>query len=270
MVKAQDKNGKDITPHLQKRFHNFLSSLSDVLVDITALEVNTMVVEEISVNKFIPWEAYRDVYLISEQNLEKQQIHLSLRPHYLNLRKKLETEYCAYLLEDKTLQKETSELRRYYESLGDPLLELNTQTIKLPNPLNPDANLTAEIEKIQTFLENGRSLRCLRKLIELKVALDNRSMALKKIKVTEPETAENAVTTDIVYAQTIIQMDGDIINRYNQNLFEHKHKDIMLEIHKQGVSAGGKQWHGLLEFMVNLVELLTIQHSSRKELLNRN
>lgn len=270
MVKAQDKNRKDITPRLQKNFHNFLSSLSDVLVDITALEVNTMVVEEITANKFIPWEAYRDIYLISGQELEKKHIHSSLRPRYLNLRKKLEMEYCAYLLEEETLPREASELRKYYESLGEPSVELDIQVTKLPNPLNPTANLATEIEKIQTLLENGRFLRCLRKLMELKVALDHQNMALKSIRVTKSGNSEDVVATDIIYAQTIIQMDGDIINRYNQNLFEHEHKDIILDIHKQGVTAGGKQWYGLLEFMVNLVELLIVQRSSRKESFNRN
>lgn len=270
MVKAQDKNGNEVTPYGRKNFHNFLNSLSDVLIDITALEVNTMVVEEITANKFVPWEAYRDIYLISEPYLASQQIHPSLRLRYLKLRKNLEMEYCAYLLENETSPREASELRNYYESLADASSEVDERNTQLPNPLNPNANPAVEIEKIQNLLENGRFLRCLRKVRELKEALDNQNRALEKLGVAKSGDLENTVTTDIIYAQTIIQMDGDIINRYNQKLFDHEHKDIILDIHKQGVTAGEKQWHGLLEFMVSLVEWLMGERSSRKESLNRN
>jgi fructosamine-3-kinase len=51
--------------------------LGEVLIDITALEVNTMVVERITGDKFIAWEAYRDIYPISQDYLEQQEIHES-------------------------------------------------------------------------------------------------------------------------------------------------------------------------------------------------
>lgn len=270
MVKARDKNGKEVSPDLRRNFHNFLNSLSDALIDITALEVNTMVVEEITANKFIPWEAYRDIYLISERHLERKQIYSSLQPRYLDLRKKLEMEYCAYLLENETSQKEVSDLMNYYESLSDPAVIVDADHTRLPNPLNPTSNPAAEIAKVQNLLENGRFLRCLRKLIELKVALDNQNTALKKLAATNSENLEAKAVTDVIYAQTIIQMDGDIINRYNQRIFNHEHKDIILDIHRQGAIAGEKQWHGLVEFMVSLVELLMGQRNPRKDSLNKN
>ena len=263
MVKAQDKHSRDVNPYLRIKFHNFLNSLSDVLIDITALEVNTMVVEQITGNKFIPWEAYQDIYLISPSYLESIGIHPSLRPRYLNLRKKLEMEYCSYLLEDEVSQRQASELREYYQILADPTIELDPQKTKLPNPLHPSANPASEIEKIQRLLDDGRFLRSLRKINELKAALDNQNSAIQ-------EAASAEVTTDIIYAQTIIQLDGDIINRYDQKILKHQHKDIILDIHRQGVTAGEKQWHGLLEFMVNLVESLVTQRSSIKDVSNRN
>ena len=269
MVNTPDTNRNEINPNLRKKFNGFLQSLSDVLIDITALEVNTMVVDHISGTKFIPWEAYRDIYPISTTYLERTGIHPSLWTRYLSLRKQIETEYCLYCLEEQLLEQDASQLREYVRILSDPTAELDIQKTKLPNPLSPAANPAIEINKIQDLLDDGRFLRSLRKVDELKAALDNRNKSLQKSEASQAEDPVGEVTTDMIYAQSIIQLDGDIINRYHQRLFEHEHKDIILDIHRQGVTAGEKQWHGLLEFMVDLVESLVNRGgSSIKDLFN--
>lgn len=261
MVDTVEKNGRDITPLLRRKFNNFLSSLSDVLIDITALEVNTMVVENITGAKFIPWEAYKDIYLISRKYLDRLEIHPSLQARYLSLRKQLEVEYCLYILDNQTIEKQTSEIKEYIRLMSDPAADVDPQKSKLPNPFAPGADPAVEVEKIKDLLNDGRFSRSLRKMNELKAALDNRN---KSLTISEKGPSENPVeevTTDIIYAQSVIQLDGDIINRYHQKLFEHEHKDVILDIHRQGVTSGEKQWHGLLEFMVNLVESLVSQTS---------
>jgi len=268
VVNRPDTNSRDIIPNLRPKFHNFLQSLSDVLIDITALEVNTMVVDQITGTKFIPWQAYRDVYPICKPYLERMGIHPSLHARYLSLRKQIEIEYCLYRVEDVVGQ-DASQLREFVRVLSDPTAELDLQKTKLPNPLNPSANPSVEIKRIQTLLDDGRFLRSLRKVDELKAALDNRNEALKNSEIAASENPEEEVTTDIIYAQSVIQLDGDIINRYHEKLFQHEHKDIILDIHRQGVTAGEKQWHGLLEFMVNMVESLVNQRSI-KNIFNRN
>lgn len=253
-----EKRNSVNTERLQTNLDNFLNSLSDTLIDISAIEVNTMVVDHISANKFIPWEAYRDIYLISSDYLHDIGIHSNLHGQYHSLRKKLELEYCLLLLTQQS--QSDSKLEEYARFLNDPQAEVTEENTILPNPSydhSPDS-----FHQIQNLLAQGRFLRCLRKLYELKSALDNQNLAIAKSQSPDTEFFEWEVTTDVIYAQSVIQLDGDIINRYDRKLLENKHKNAILEIHKQGVIAGEKQWHGLLQFVVNLVEAFVIRRGS--------
>jgi hypothetical protein len=137
---------------------------------------------------------------------------------------------------------------------------------RLPDPINP-AN-SGEFLKARQVLNNSRFLRSLRKISELKAALDNRNKALLRKRNEQlgriaPDVLQKAVTTDLIYAQTVIQLDGDIINRYSQEILDHPHREVILQIHQEGVAAGEKQWRGLLEFIIGLVQA-TLQRRSSK------
>jgi hypothetical protein len=243
--------------------------LGEVLIDITALEVNTMVVERITGDKFIAWEAYREIYPISQQYLEQQEIHTSLRDRYLELRHKLEVEYSLILTDPTSTVYDPSALEsatQEQQSLNQATTELDEIRSRLPNPIYP--NSSGEILKIQELLHNSRFLRGLRKISELKTALDHRNRALLRTRNEQlgritPEALQKAVKTDMIYAQTVIQMDGDIINRYSQDIFDHPHREVILQIHQDGVTSGEKQWRGLLEFIIGLVQA-TLPRSSGK------
>jgi hypothetical protein len=263
-------HSRPVTSGGNRNLNEFLQSLGEVLIDITALEVNTMVVEQITGDKFIAWEAYRDIYPISQDYLEQQGIHESLRDRYLELRKTLELEY-ALLLSDPSsefydptvLDSATGE----NPILTDPTVELHHIQTRLPNPISPTN--PEEIFQAQRVLRNCRFLRGLRKISELKAALDSRNKALDRKQAQQPgyvkpEVLQKAVTTDIIYAQTVIQLDGDVINRYSQEILDHPHRDVILQIHKQGVTAGEKQWRGLLEFVIGLVQA-SLQWGSGKD-----
>ncbi|NEO29330.1 MAG: hypothetical protein F6K36_02525 [Symploca sp. SIO3C6] len=241
-------------------FNEFVHSLGEVLIDITALEVNTMVVAQITGEKFIAWQAYRDLYPISKQYLENNNVHESLHERYLDLRKNLELEYTLIVSDPSSEFYEPKVLNRAGEDnhiLTDPEVELDQIQTLLPDPFHPTNS--DEILKAKAILSNGRFLRSLRKLSELKSALDNRNKALHKkqdeqIGNVDLEVIQKAVKTDIIYAQTVVQLDGDVINRYSQEIFDHPHRDMILEIHRSGVSAGEKQWRGLLQFIIGLVQ----------------
>ena len=247
MLVRQNRNNQSASPRIEKNLKDFMKSLSDVLLDITALEVNTMVVEQITGNKFIPWQVYRDVYPISRQYLERKGVDESLRDRYLSLRKQLEIEYCLLLTE------ENPSAIRDTRILTDPSVTLDQIETQLPNPLNPSATPT-EIRAIQDLLNDGRFLRTLRKIAELKAALDNRNKALSQNRSEGLEYLDEDLVSDLIYAQTVIQLDGDIINRFNKRLFDSKYQDVILQIHQEGVITGDKQWRGLLEFIVNMVQ----------------
>ncbi len=205
---------------LERRFNDFIVGLSGMLTDMTALEVNTMVVAQITGGKFLPQESYGYLYAIPEQEGDEQyfyqrQIPPALYPRYYGLRRKM--------------------LMEYREALNDPMNDLSDPLERLPNPNDPQ-----DAEKLQALLSNGRFLRGLRKLQELKAALDSSSL--------------KSETTDIIYAQTVMQLDGDIINRYHEKLLDFDHRELLIQIHNEGVSSGERQWRGLLEFMVEIVQ----------------
>jgi hypothetical protein len=283
VIDTRNRNRQEITelPALNSRrgasslgrnVNEFLQSLGEVLIDITALEVNTMVVERITGDKFIAWEAYRDIYPISQDYLEQQDIHESLRDRYIDIRKTLELEYMLLLSDPNCEFYDPTVLdssRKDNQILTDPTVQLHEIQTRLPDPINPTS--PADILKAQELLNNSHFLRSLRKLSELKAALDNRNKALLKKQDELPgfvksDVLHKAVTTDMIYAQTVIQLDGDVINRYSQEIFDHPHREVILQIHREGVTAGEKQWRGLLEFIIGLVQA-TLQRGSGKDLL---
>ena len=285
MIDTQNRKRKKTTdspvPHsrpvnygLNRNLNEFLQSLGEVLIDITALEVNTMVVEQITGEKFIAWEAYRDIYPISPDYLEQQGIYESLRDRYLELRKTLELEYALLLSDSSTEFYDPTVLDGSGEEnaiLTDPTVEWHHIQTRLPNPITPTH--PEEILRAQRILRNCRFLRCLRKVSELKAALDSRNQALHRKQAplpgyVKPEILHKAVTTDMIYAQTVIQLDGDVINRYSQEIFDHPHRDVLLQIHHEGVMAGEKQWRGLVEFIVGLVQA-SLQWGSSKSQVDR-
>lgn len=256
-------------PSLERTMTDFMQSLGDVLLDITALEVNTMVVERISGDKFIPWKTYRDIYPISYRYLSELGINETLRDRYIDLRRSLELEYTLLLTNPNSDFYDPSvlaDVKDDFQILTDPNVEMHEIKTRLPDPVSPTN--PQQILQVQKLLDDGGFLRSLRKMGELKAALDNRNASLQKQEDELPSTVKqeaiaNLVKTDIIYAQTVIQLDGDVINRYSKEIFDHPHKDLILQIHSEGVSTGERQWRGLLEFIINLVQNSLQLNSSR-------
>lgn len=242
---------------LQGQFNNFIESLSDLLLDITALEVNTMIVDRITADKFIAWEAYRDLYAIDRAYLEQHQIHESLRDRYLELRRTLELNYALSLANPNSSLYDPAKvaLPDHNRVLSDPTLEINEHNTQLPSPLKRTS--AEDLLEVQQLLTDARFLRGLRKLRELKVALDHRNSILLRMDAAypgnSPAVIAKAVKTDIIYAQTIIQLDGEIINRYSEVVVDHPHKELILKIHHENVAASERQWRGLLGFAIDIV-----------------
>lgn len=270
------KNSKeDFDTRLRRGLESFAESLNGVLIDITALEVNTIVVDEIKGYKFIPEEAYQDIYfcLNAERKIPKsldsrlqreieqlenlqQDVHKErIPPQFRYSRKELlsetndsheearpETQRAArdWVLREK-LTREYCQIFFpiiYGEHQSNPTMRLGSN---LPFPYDLSGNRRAEnlyfSSKLSNYvLKNNRFLRSLRKISELKAANDR---------------------NDKIYAQTIIQLDGDVINRYRHELFNPEdsalHRDLLIDIHHRGVAAGEAQWRGLLEFCIKVV-----------------
>lgn len=149
---------------------------------------------------------------------------------YKVLREKLENEYRQIFFEKI----------KYNSNVSDP--ENKNLPPDLPFPYDikikirdkeayPDRLMYSN--DFKKLLDDSRFLRSLRKLNELKAAADR---------------------GDTILAQTIIQLDGDVINRYRQDMFKDPNRDLLMKIHNEGVTAGEKQWNGLVDFIVNQVK----------------
>ena len=203
---------------IQDKFGEFLNTLSEMLQDFTALEVNTMVVSKITGAKFNPLEAYTIIYQLGNDPKVLKAYPEELHPRYVRLWEQLKAAY-RLCPEDVTQMK---------------------QGMALPDPLSDDPD---EMRHLMQLMKISNLVRTLRKLSELRAALDGGN--------------PKSTTIDIIYAQTVMQLDGDVINRYNQELFKsenEKQRDFIVNLHNQGVEAGERQWRGLINFMVDLLK----------------
>ncbi|MCC5652458.1 hypothetical protein LC609_22060 [Nostoc sp. XA013] len=253
-----------------------VSSVNGLVDDITALEVNTMVVEQITGAKFNAWQAYEEIYSINDKdyfdvkgipnpdnlNLTEQEKTQAdeLRKRYTSLFSQLEREYFYILLEKSTEANEPdSRIIQYQERLKYQvehkanIVPTDQVYIKLARPILPapapvadeqdnQKKLRQRWQEIEELLNNGKFIRTLRKMSELKAALDGGQIT--------------SVDIDVIYAQTVMQLDGDIISRYHKNLFQlpEADRDLILKIHNEGIVAGEKQWRGTLDFLIGIVQ----------------
>lgn len=252
-----------------------VSSVHELVDDITALEVNTMVVDQITGAKFNAWQAYEEIYSINDKDYfdskgipnpddliepEKTQAQ-ELRKRYTSLFSQLEREYFYILLEQSNDSSEPDpRIIQYQERLkyqvehkanivptDEVYIKLAQPILPAPTPVaeredNNQKNLWQRWQEIEKLLNNDKFIRTLRKMSELKAALNSDNIT--------------SVDIDVIYAQTVMQLDGDIISRYNKKLFQLSEgdRDLILKIHNEGVVAGEKQWRGTLDFLIGIVQ----------------
>lgn len=226
----------------------FLQSLAGVLPEITALEVSTIVVEEITPNKFIPRQVYRELYSISPNFLENTGIHPSFSDRYLQLHRTLLLKYIS-LVADPKLFIYTPELVEAVNESYQLLINHDNDSKESPLQL-PDPKDSREAEHLEQLLGNASFLRCLRKLGELKAILDQGNYRLQQ--KLDPSIEE--MLTEVIYARTVVQLDGDVLNSYNKKLFQHPQQQAILQVHQEGVTASQHHWQGLQAFVIDLAQ----------------
>ncbi|MCC0176527.1 hypothetical protein I4641_05980 [Waterburya agarophytonicola K14] len=220
----------------------------DLWENITAVEISTVIVEEIVDEMFIPWEAYQGIYYLSRSSLAQSNIDLSLRSHYWQLRRQLELTYCLLLIDpssqlyNRTLVKEIK---------GDlPVLtrqdsEWSTLATRLPPPLPSSRHQT--MSAVNKLIGDRSFLNTLQQLHQRKIALDRRD------RIMTSSSIPNDITNS-TYAQTSLQLDGKIINRYCQAILNRSDRNLLLQLHEQSTTAGEHQWRGMIRFMLSLVK----------------
>jgi hypothetical protein len=239
-IEQNDNRGK--LPH--SKLEQWLNSLTDSLGEVTALEINTAFVEEITTDQFIPWQVYQEIYVISRQQLQQVQIHPDWRDRYLQLRRQLELAYTLLLIDPNSelydSQRE-AQARQNLTILSQSNSEWESLPTQLPNPIPDPANQKTSL--VFNLLHDYHFLRTLRQLGTIKQGLDRQNHILNHKNNNHPT----------IYAQTKIQLDGKIFNRYSQNILTHPQQSQILKLHQNSILLGEKQWHSLLKFFLNFI-----------------
>lgn len=217
------------------------------LDDITAVEINTVIVQEIIDEVFIPWEAYQAIYYLDRSLLEQFAIDYSLGDRYLQLRRQLELSYCLLVIDSSsTLYNRTlvSEIKRDLSILSQSNSQWESLTTRLPEPipLSRQQNMSA----VNRLLSDGAFVNVLRQLSNIKTVLDRRNSSLHNF-----PARDNII--DTTYAQTSLQLDGKITNRYAEAILRRSDRNLLIKLHEQSTNAGEKQWRGLVQFVLSLV-----------------
>ena len=227
----------------------------NLLENFTAVEISTVIVEEIVEEMFISWEVYQGIFALSRFSLEQSAIDRSLFDRYLQLRRQLELAYCLLLVDPSSQlynRTEAAEIRRDLPVLSQPNDRWEAIPTRLPEPIpsdrgaEPSAHRHQTMSQVNELLQQPQFVNVLQQLNKHKVALDRRDRTLRS------SSCQNNIT-DTAYAQTSLQLDGKIINRYSQAILERSDRDLLLRLHKQSTTTGEQQWRGLIKFMLSLL-----------------
>lgn len=219
----------------------------NLLGNITAVEISTVIVDEIVDEIFIPWEVYQAIYYLDRSSLEQSAIDLSLRNRYLQLRRQLELAYCLLLVDSSSqLYNRTlvAEIKRDLPVLSQQGVDWETIPTRLPEPIPVRRQET--MSGVNKLLQDRQFINVLQQLNKLKSTLDRRDLILRS-----PSRQNNI--TDTTYAQTSLQLNGKIINRYSQAILGRSDRNLLLQLHEQSTSTGEQQWRGLVSFVLSLV-----------------
>jgi hypothetical protein len=211
-----------------------------VLENLATVEISTAIVGEIVGEVFIPWEVYHSIYSISRASLVESGVNSSLHDRYLQLRRQLELAYNLLLIDPDSSLYDRAVVKDVKYNL--PLLatsDISWENIPTKLPPSLPGDRPKRKSPLNKLLVERSFLTTLRQLGNAKALLDRRERNLKR---------EANTINDLTYAQTVIQLDGTISNRYAQSILERSDRDKLLKLHEKSVAAAERQWRGLLKF----------------------
>ena len=273
-------------PKNRNIFETLIDGFESCLNDIWSLEVNTIVVSEIGgyrfnsvscygnivaiphdINEFkkkLPWEDFENLH-----NTSDAEAKATLQDGIKNHLKENSAELPSYLVSvftrkmlatdapgnnqetaiddevDPLTDLETTmtsfilireRLRRAYSSLCRKRKDLLIENADLP---------TLEQAMSDGLLEDSSFLRELRSLRELYYLVGGK------------EASNSTTIYDLISAQTIIQMDGDVMNRFHKALLQESEKDFLIKTHQTALSTGRENWNSLVKLIIESVHTLT-------------
>lgn len=218
----------------------------NLLKNITTVEISTVIVDEIVDEIFIPWEVYQAIYILSRSYLEQSAINLSLWNRYLQLRRQLELAYCLLLIDASSAQYNrllVEEIKRDLPILSQQNVDWEKIPTRLPEPISNSRNSMSQVNQL---LKEREFIDVLQQLNKRKIALDRRDRILRS-------SSHQHNITDTTYAQTSLQLNGKIVNRYDQAILGRSDRNLLLQLHEQSTATGEQQWRGLVKFILSFV-----------------
>jgi|JFJP01.1.fsa_nt_gi hypothetical protein len=260
---AKDNDGKSGS------LKNFRETLKDVLEEITSLEINTMIVGNIPMHKFDAKDFYRELDKNIKYKTEEglQRVKESLLERSTQLKQKgfsLPQQTATPLLpkEVAIIEEYRLELTRYNQDL-----EIYKEAEFIFNERKSSLD---ESKKTKFLLEESCYTEISRQLMKLNIpknadgdAIVDAPMIRYFRKLWELE--QSVLNGDRIYAQTKFSLDGDLTNRFIEDLFipskskldlDPKMIQLIFDLHRQGVENAQRQWSGLIDTCVNLVKSL--------------
>lgn len=118
---------------------------------------------------------------------------------------------------------------------------IGIESVKTVAPSLPNL---AEALKIG-LLENSAFLRELRSLRELYYLVGGE------------DASDTRNFIDVIAAQTVIHMDGDVMNRFHKSLLHDSERDFLIQAHQQALSAGQENWKSLVRLIIESMQALS-------------
>ncbi len=245
--------------------NNFRETIKDVLEEITSLEVNTLIVGNIPMAKFDAKEFYLNLIESTMNKTEEglEEVKDSLLQRSAQLKQKglsLPQQTATPLLpkEAAIIEDYRAELTRYNQDL-EAYKEAERNFSARKDSLD-------QSEKEQFELEQNCYGQLSKQLLKLDLKKDANGeviidgQAIRNLRKLW-EFEQSVLNGDRIYAQTKFALDGDLTNRFIDDLFmpskskiDPKMAQLIFDLHRQGVENAQKQWSGLISTCVNLVK----------------
>jgi hypothetical protein len=247
--------------------NSFRETMKDVLEEITSLEINTMIVGQIPMRKFDVKDFYveliENIMYKTEEGL--QDVKEALLERSSQLKQK------GLLLPQQTttplLPKEALLIEGYRAELTQYNHDLETYK-EAERVFNEYQNSSDPEKKNKFDLEQSCYQELAKRIFKLKIKKDEDGEIIADGQMIRYfrklwEFEQYVLNGERIYAQTKFHLDGDLTNRFLDDLFipskskiDPKMAQLVFDLHRQGVENAQKQWSGLIETCVNLVKSL--------------
>jgi hypothetical protein len=236
--------------------NGFRETIKDVLEDMTSLQVNTIILSHISTEKF-----------------DARDFHEKIFSHAYN---------CEEGLQDikKSLLARNNELKQRKEAISDQERDNYNRDLEIYknkesqfyNPKDPsdpnDPNHLARLIKSREYYTNPEIQAVAKQVLKIDLPKDKEGKIIPDAVTIRLfrrlwETEQTIVNGDRIYAQTRIEMDGDLTNRFVEDLFtggkgrfDPKMVEIIFRLHHQAVENAESQWSKLIDTCIGLIQSL--------------